>query len=110
MNSEELIKNVDLEKIASQGSLIYQGVKNKYQENSIGKFLAIDIESNDLFLGTTSAEAVILARATHPNKVFYVVKIGFDTAEAMAHLISKSLMRLHVLKLQEIKLLTCHQQ
>jgi len=89
MEAEELIKNTDLEKIATQGALIYQGVKSKYEENSIGKFLAIDIDSKDQYLAQTSAEAVVLARAAHPNKVFYVVKIGFDAAETMAHLISK---------------------
>lgn len=89
MNPEELIKNTDLEKIATQGALIYQSVKSKYEEHSIGKFLAIDIKSQDLFLGTTSAEAVVQARVAHPNTVFYVVKIGFDAAETMAHLISK---------------------
>ncbi len=89
MNPEELIKNADLEKIATQGSLIYQGVKNKYEENNIGKFLAIDIDSKDFYLAPTSAEAVNQAREAHPSKVFYVVKIGFDAAETMAHIISK---------------------
>ncbi len=89
MDLEELMKNSDLTRIASEGALIYQGVKNKYEEHHIGKFLAIDIESKDLYVGSTSADAVILARKQHPNKVFYVVKIGFDAAETMANLISK---------------------
>lgn len=89
MNPEELIKNADLEKIAARGALIYQEVKNKYEEHSIGKFLAIDIDSKDKYLSSTSAEAVVEARKAHPNKVFYVVKIGFDAAETMAHLITK---------------------
>ncbi len=89
MDSEELIKNTDLERIASQGALIYQSIKSKYEENSIGKFLAIDIDSKDQYLASTSAEAVVMARTAHPNKVFYVVKVGFDAAETMAHLVSK---------------------
>ena len=89
MTPEELIKNTDLAKIASEGTLIYQEVKKKYEENSIGKFLAIDIDSKDLYLASTSAEAVIAARAEHPGKVFYVVKIGFNAAETMAHLVHK---------------------
>ncbi|HLD70334.1 MAG TPA: hypothetical protein VI937_00380 [Negativicutes bacterium] len=89
MTPEELIKNTDLAKVASQGALIYQEVKKKYEENSIGKFLAIDIDSKEQFLASTSAEAVVAARAKYPGKVFYVVKIGFDAAETMAHLIYK---------------------
>ncbi len=86
---EELLKNTDLEKIATEGNLIYQSIKSKYETNSIGKFLAIDIESKDQFLSASSAEAVVDARKVHPNKVFYVVKIGFDAAETMANLIVK---------------------
>jgi hypothetical protein len=88
MDPQELIKNTDLDKIAKEGSLIYQGVKAKYEENSIGKFLAVDIDSKDQYLASTSAEAVIQARTVHPDKVFYVVKIGFDAAETMANLIA----------------------
>ncbi len=89
MNATDLIKNADLDKIATQGALIYQEVKSKYEEHDMGKFLAVDIDSKDFFLGSTSAEAVMQARDAHPNHVFYVVKIGFDAAETMAHLISK---------------------
>ena len=56
MTPEELIKNTDLAKVASQGALIYQEVKKKYEENSIGKFLAIDIDSKEQFLASTSAD------------------------------------------------------
>jgi hypothetical protein len=90
MNTDELIKNADLQTIASEGSVIYQEIKDQYEPREIGKFLAIDIESKDVYLGTTSAEAVEQARESHPQKVFYVVKIGFEAAETMAHLFSSS--------------------
>ena len=89
MNSEELLKSTDLQKIADSGSAIYAGVKSKYEPQENGKFLAIDIESKDVYLAPTSAEAVVLAKAQHPEKVFYVVKIGFDAAETMAHLFTQ---------------------
>lgn len=87
MNSEELIKNTDLERIATQGTSIYQEIKDKYEGNNKGKFLAIDVDSKDVYIAPTSAEAVIQARKEHPNKVFYVVKIGFDAAETLANFI-----------------------
>lgn len=89
MNPEELIKNTDLERIASQGTLIYQDIKDKYEGNNKGKFLAIDVDSKDAYLALTSAEAVMQAREEHPNKVFYVVKIGFDAAETLANFVIK---------------------
>ena len=87
MNPSDLIKTSDIENTASQGKLIYESVKDKYEENNIGQFLAIDINSRDLYLAPTSSEAVIKAREVHPNKLFYVVKIGFDAAETLANMI-----------------------
>jgi hypothetical protein len=83
-NDEGLIKTTDIQKIARKGAKIYEKVKNKYDPKEIGKFLAIDIDSEDIYLGDTSAEALELAKEQHPDKVFYVVKIGFDVAETMA--------------------------
>jgi len=86
MNRNDLIKNADIQHIAEAGSKIYQKIKTKYEPKENGKFLAIDINSEQTYLGNTSAEALELAREKHPNEVFYVVKIGFDVAETMARL------------------------
>jgi hypothetical protein len=83
-DNEELIKKADIQKIAEEGAKIYGQVKVNYDPKEKGKFLAIDIDSKNVYLGNTSAEALELARQNHPNKVFYVVKIGFDVAETMA--------------------------
>lgn len=83
-NNEELIKRADIQKIAEEGAKIYDQIKVKYDPKEKGKFLAIDIDSKKAYLGNTSAEALELARQNHPDKVFYVVKIGFDVAETMA--------------------------
>lgn len=83
-NNEELIKKADIQKIAERGAKIYDQIKVKYDPKERGKFLAIDIDSKKAYLSKTSAEALELARQNHPNKVFYVAKIGFDVAETMA--------------------------
>ncbi len=88
MNPQDLLKNVNIEKIATDGNSIYQTIKTEYEPDAKGKFLAIDIDSTDRFLALTSAEAVIKAQETHPGKVFYVVKVGFDAAETLASLIT----------------------
>lgn len=84
MNDEELIKQADIQKIAEEGSKIYQGIKGEYEPQENGKFLAIDIDSRKTYIGNTSTEAVELAKEQHPKKVFYVVKIGFNFAEMLA--------------------------
>lgn len=92
-NNEELIKKADIQKIAEEGAKIYDQIKINYDPKERGKFLAIDIDSKKVYLGNTSAEALELARQNHPNhpnKVFYVVKIGFDVAETMARSFSEN--------------------
>ncbi len=81
---QDLLKQADIQKIAAEGEKIYQKIKVNFEPKENGKFLAIDIDSQNTYLGSTSAEAVELARQAHPGKVFYVVKIGFDTVETMA--------------------------
>jgi len=89
-NNEELIKKADIQKIANDGAKIYAQIKINYDPKEKGKFLAIEIDSKNVYLGNTSAEALELARQNHPNKVFYVVKIGFDVAETMAQCFTES--------------------
>lgn len=83
-NNDDLIKKANIQKIAEEGTKIYEQIKVNYDHREKGKFLAIDIDTKKVYLGNTSAEALELARQNHPNKVFYVVKIGFDVAETMA--------------------------
>lgn len=84
MNDDSLIKQADIQKIADEGTKIYQSIKTDFEPHQNGKFLAIDIDSQKVYLGNTSAEALELARQSHPKKVFYVVKIGFNFAEMLA--------------------------
>jgi hypothetical protein len=86
--NEDLIKKADIQKIAQMGAKIYESKKLKFEPTENGKFLAIDIDSEKTYLGNTSSEAVEKARKAHPNKVFYVVKIGFSAAETLASLIN----------------------
>lgn len=83
MINEELIKKTDIQKIAEEGAKIYGKIKNQYEPENNGKFLAIDIDSEEIFLGNTSSEAVEAARNAHPNKIFYVVEIGFFAADIL---------------------------
>lgn len=82
---KNLIDRADIQKIADEGSKAYLEVKSKFDPEHKGKFLAIESESKSFYLGNTSAEALEKARMKHPEKIFYVVKIGFDSAETMAN-------------------------
>lgn len=82
--NDELIKQADVQKIATEGAKIYASIRANYDPKEKGRFLAIDIDTKKAYLADTSAEAVTAARKNHPNKIFYVVKVGFDAAETMA--------------------------
>ena len=82
----DLIKQVDIEKIANEGEKIYEEVKNSYDPKEKGRFLAIDVDSKNVYIADDSAHAVELAKKEHPDKVFYVVKIGFSANEILASL------------------------
>jgi hypothetical protein len=80
MQNKELIKNVNIQQLAEEGKRVYEEVKHKYEPQDNGKFLAIDVDTN--------SEAVEAAREAHPDKVFYVVKIGFSASEVLAELVA----------------------
>ena len=84
--NEQLIKTANIQDIAEKGDKIYERIKHGYESDSNDKFLAIDVESEDTYLGDSTAEAVENARSAHPNKIFYVVKIGSSASEVLAGL------------------------
>ena len=82
---EDLVKNADMQKIGAEGQKIYEEIKSKYEPAQNGKYLAIEVDSKDVYLANSTVEAVELAKKEHPNKVFYIVRIGFDYVETMAN-------------------------
>lgn len=81
VTTQDLMGKVDIGRIAKEGKRIYEQVKDQYDPQHKGRFLAIDIDSRNVYLADTSAEALVSAREHHPEKVFYVVKIGYDSAQ-----------------------------
>lgn len=81
----ELAKSQPFQEIAERGAAIYREIRQNYEPNDNGKFLAIEIETKKIYMGNTSGEALEQARGKHPGKLFYVVKVGFDSAETLAH-------------------------
>lgn len=80
----DLYKKVNVQKLADEGSKVYEKIKSQYEPKYIGKFLAIEVESKKAYMGKDGAEALVLARKNHPDKVFYLVKIGYAAAETIA--------------------------
>lgn len=85
MEEEKVLPQIDPEEIAKKGEEIYQRkFREKYEPDFNGKFLAIEIEFEEGFLGDTSAEALEKAKEKYPQKIFYIKKIGFPAAEVVS--------------------------
>lgn len=74
-----------MHRIAIEGQKIYDEIKSKYEPQYNGKYLAIEADSKNVYLANSSVEAVQTAKKEHPDKVFYIVKIGFDYVETLAN-------------------------
>ncbi len=83
-NNDELIKKADLQKIVDEGEKIYEQIKSQYEPQENGKFLAIEIESKKVYFAIDSVDAMMLAKKEFPDKVFYLVKIGYRYSETLA--------------------------
>ncbi len=86
VKSGDLIKKADIDAIVDRGTKIYERIKKKYEPKHIGKFLAIDPKSGDVYLGKDTVRAVQKGRKEHPKTVFFLVKIGYSAAEILARL------------------------
>jgi hypothetical protein len=70
------VRVVDTRQIVEKGKAIYQQLREKLEEEYLGRFAAIDVESGDYFVGKTLTEADKKAREKYPDRVFYAVRVG----------------------------------
>ena len=66
--------------IVARGKAIYQQLKDEVELHHNGKFLVIDIETEDYAIDTQGTVAITRLLAKHPNAVIYMVRIGHRTA------------------------------
>lgn len=81
---EQANPSLNIQHIADEGMKIYEQIKDRYEPDKNGKFLAIEVESGNAYLGDTGAEAITEAKSHHPDKRFYLAKVGFETTEMIA--------------------------
>ena len=62
--------------------------RNAYRErlasilepSHLGEFVAVEPDSGQYFLGSTASAALVAARAAMPNNLFYLTRVGRETA------------------------------
>ena len=72
--------NIDIKKIGEKGRELYKKISGELEREYHGKFVAIEVDSGDYFLGDTSIEADKKAKKKYPEKVFYLGRIGYRAA------------------------------
>ena len=55
---------------------VYDSLPQPYLEENSGKYIAIDTNSKEHFIGLTREEAVKEAKKTHPDSIVFVRRIG----------------------------------
>jgi len=77
-------EDVEGERLCRRGNRLYQTrLKALLEPDHIGMFAAIEPDSGDYFLGTRMIEAVLKAEEKYPDKLVFIVRIGFPTAVSM---------------------------
>ncbi|MGH7595431.1 MAG: hypothetical protein ACREOI_03725 [bacterium] len=71
---------IDKETLAEKGETIFRSIEEKLKPAHLGKVVAIEVGSGDFFLGRTGSEAVGEAKRKHPNKIFYLARVGSRAA------------------------------
>ena len=66
--------------LASKGESLYRKKIKGLISKAKGKFAAIDVQSEEFFIGATLLEALHRARQKYPNHKFHFVRIGFPAA------------------------------
>lgn len=72
------------DKLAERAEKFYrEKLKSLLEPSQVGKFVAIEPDSGSYFVNESDVEAVLNGRAVLPDKLFYLMRIGYDVAHQM---------------------------
>ena len=66
----------NIQDLSKKAEEIYNSLPEKLKTDNNGKYISIENESGDYFVGETKDEAVDKASRKYPNKVVFVRRIG----------------------------------
>jgi hypothetical protein len=80
IGAEKMISE-ETQAVARRATEIYESkLKANLELSHPNKFLAIEPESQDYFLGETLTQAIQVARTAHPDRLAFALRIGHPTA------------------------------
>lgn len=76
-------RDFDKQAFAREGKRIYwQKYAKKLESTERGRIIAIEIESGDSFMGDSTVEAILKAKEKYPNRIFYLMRVGYDAVHS----------------------------
>lgn len=67
---------LNLEEFSQKSVGFYNKIKSKLETKLMGKFVALDHETSQYWIGETASEALTKAKEKYPNKIFYLIQVG----------------------------------
>jgi hypothetical protein len=61
----------------------YEEIKGELEAKYHGEYVMIEVDSGDYFVGKTPEEALHQAKTVHPDKAFYLIRIGYKAAHKL---------------------------
>jgi len=69
-----------LEEMKRRAEELYARIKPEEDQDNIGKFLMVDVESGDYEIGEDDMKTSDLLHARHENAQVFTFRIGYETA------------------------------
>jgi hypothetical protein len=70
--------------LVARGQKFYdEHLKEKLESKHAGRYVAIEPETGRYFLDDTGTGALVRARKEMPGGLFYLVRVGYQTADAI---------------------------
>lgn len=69
--------------LVGQGRRVYEKLKESLEPQHHGRYVAIEPQSEQFFLGDTGTEALVAAHHAMPDARFFLARIGHETAHRM---------------------------
>ena len=67
--------------VAKKAKIVYEErLRADLELKHRDKFVAIEPDSGDFFIGSTYSESVMAAREAHPDRISFVIRVGHDAA------------------------------
>lgn len=70
---------VNLDEFGKKSLEFYNQIKETLEATAMSKYAALDYETQSHWLGETASEALSKAKETFPEKIFYLVQVGYPT-------------------------------